>query len=99
MTKKLCLVTSTRFQKKDFQRFGLDIINKKYEIAVIDLSKIINKRSNIVFKKYKYKICLVSPELHGKKINNQRFIKLIKKKKIKIDMICTKEKFFKNWKF
>tara|TARA_B100002051_G_scaffold266686_1_gene294144 strand:- start:4518 stop:5657 length:1140 start_codon:yes stop_codon:yes gene_type:complete len=55
MTKKLCFVTSTRFQKKDFQRFGLDIINKKYEIAVIDLSKIINKRSNIVFKKYKYK--------------------------------------------
>ena len=56
------------------------------------------KKYNLI-KKYKYKICLVSPELHGRRIGNERFINLIKKNKIKIDMVCTKEKFFKNWKF
>ena len=50
-----------------------------------------------LIKKYNYRICLVSPELHGRKIGNKKFLKLLKEKKIKIDMICTKEKFFKNW--
>ena len=54
MKKNLCLVTSTRFQKKDFDRFCIDILNKKHEIIIIDLSKIINKRSNLVFIKFKF---------------------------------------------
>ena len=58
----------------------------------------LNEKSYKLIKKYKYKICLVSPELHGRKIHNDKFFKLFKGKKIKIDMICTKSKFFENWK-
>jgi len=58
----------------------------------------LNEKSYKLIKKYKYKICLVSPELHGRKISNDKFFKLFKRKKIKIDMLCTKSKFFKNWK-
>ena len=49
-----------------------------------------------LLKKYKYKICLVSPELHRRSISNKNFFKLIKDKKIKIDMLCTKSHFFEN---
>ena len=51
-----------------------------------------------LIKKYKYKICLVSPELHRRKIGNRKFLKLVKSQKIKIDMLCTKQDFFENWK-
>ena len=50
-----------------------------------------------LIKKNKFKICLVSPELHMRKINNKKIISLIKNKKIFIDMLCTKTKFFKIW--
>ncbi len=50
-----------------------------------------------LLKKMNYKICLVSPELHKKKINfNSKKLILLKKKRL-IDAICTKEKYFKNW--
>ena len=55
MKKKICLVTSTRFQKRDLDRFGLKYFNKEYEVIIIDLSKLINKRSNIIFNKLKIK--------------------------------------------
>ena len=58
----------------------------------------LNEKSYKLIKKYKYKICLVSPELHGRKVHNDKFFKLFKSEKIKIDMLCTKSKFFKNWK-
>ncbi len=51
-----------------------------------------------LLRKYKYKICLVSPELHGRRVKNERAINLIKQKKINIDMLCTKIKFFNAWK-
>ena len=50
-----------------------------------------------LLKKMNYKICLVSPELHKKKVNfNSKQLNLLKKKRL-IDAICTKEKYFKNW--
>ena len=55
MKKKVCFVTSTRFQKIDRDRFGLKYISKEYEVIIIDLSKLINKRSNIIFNKLKIK--------------------------------------------
>jgi len=58
----------------------------------------LNQKNYDLIKKYKYKICLVSPELHGRKIGNKHVINLIKNKKIKIDMLCTKIKFFRKWK-
>jgi len=51
-----------------------------------------------LLRKYKYKICLVSPELHDRRVKNERTINLIKQKKINIDMLCTKIKFFNAWK-
>jgi len=86
----------------DYEGFGtLKKIKHSAKWVWIDCFNYIplSEKNYKLIKKYKYKICLVSPELHGKKINNQNCIKLIKKKRIKIDMICTKEKFFKNWRF
>jgi hypothetical protein len=86
----------------DYESFGtLKKIKYSAKWVWIDCFNYIplSEKNYKLIKKYKYKICLVSPELHGKKINNQNCIKLIKKKRIKIDMICTKEKFFKNWRF
>jgi hypothetical protein len=86
----------------DYESFGtLKKIKRSAKWVWIDCFNHIplNEKNYKLIKKYNYKICLVSPELHGKKNNNQNFIRLIKKKKIKIDMICTKEKLFKNWIF
>ena len=58
----------------------------------------LNEKRYKLIKKYKYKICLVSPELHGRKVGSDNFFKLLKNKKIKIDMLCTKAHFFENWK-
>ena len=85
----------------DYESFNT-LTNMKYLVkwVWIDCFKNIplNEKNYKLIKKYKYKICLVSPELHGRKINNDKFFKLFKRKKIKIDMLCTKSKFFKNWK-
>jgi hypothetical protein len=51
-----------------------------------------------LIKQYKYQLWLVSPELHRRKIGNRKFLKLVKSQKIKIDMLCTKQDFFENWK-
>ena len=48
-------------------------------------------------KNYGYKICLVSPELHGKSLDaNSKFLKKLKNKNL-IDAVCTKDKFFYKW--
>ena len=48
-------------------------------------------------KNYGYKICLVSPELHGKSLDpNNKIIKKLKNKNL-IDAVCTKKKFFYKW--
>ena len=48
-------------------------------------------------KKNKFKICLVSPDLHKKKIKfNSKEILFLKKKKL-IDAVCVKSKNFKYW--
>tara|TARA_S200000501_G_C20669092_1_gene675508 strand:+ start:55 stop:648 length:594 start_codon:yes stop_codon:yes gene_type:complete len=47
--------------------------------------------------KLNYKICFVSPELHGEKIfiKSKKFQKL--KKSNLIDLVCTKKKYFQKW--
>ena len=48
-------------------------------------------------KNLKYKICLVSPELHKIKIKKtSKIFKKIKKSSY-IDAVCTKQKYFENW--
>jgi len=56
----------------------------------------IKKKDLRFIKKNKIKVCLVSPELHHKK-NYNSLIKLLKKKNINIDHICTKKKYIKFW--
>jgi len=55
------------------------------------------KELKYIKKKLNFKICLVSPELHGISLNQNQnnFIKL-KKSKL-IDAVCTKEKYFYKW--
>ena len=48
-------------------------------------------------KRKKKKICLVSPELHGMKVNKVKIKNFLKKNHNYIDMVCTRRRFFKNW--
>ena len=89
MSKKLFFVTSSKFQGKDFDRFGINILNKKYKVSIIDLSGIINKRSYSILelaKLFSNNIKII-PERRGerfkssevKKIRNYKIINLIGK--------------------
>ena len=50
-----------------------------------------------LLKKLTYKICLVSPMLHGLNLEiNPKQLSEIKKKNL-IDAVCTKKKFIKHW--
>lgn len=50
------------------------------------------------FKKYNKKICLVSPDLLGKKKDILKYIKYLNKNKIIIDAVCVKKENIKIWK-
>ena len=50
------------------------------------------------FKKYNKKICLVSPDLLGKKKDILKYIKYLNKNKIIIDAVCVKRQNIKIWK-
>jgi len=50
------------------------------------------------FKKYNKKICLVSPDLLGKKKDILKYIKYLNKNKIIIDAVCVKRENIKVWK-
>ena len=50
------------------------------------------------FKKYNKKICLVSPDLLGKKKDILKNIKYLNKNKIIIDAVCVKQENIKIWK-
>jgi len=56
--------------------------------SILELKKVRKKNK---------KICLVSPELYGVKIKKKKIQNFINKNKFYIDMVCTKQKFFKNW--
>lgn len=80
-------------------------LNQKYfkEIQWIWVDYFQNRK--IDYKTYKYikkfnkKICIVSPELLGKKEDDiKKYAKYLNKNKIKVDAICTKNKFIKIWK-
>ncbi len=61
---------------------------KKFQIS----SKLLKK-----MKQLKYKICIVSPGLHGRKIT-KKDINFLKKNKTYIDMVCDKKEKFEIWK-
>ena len=49
------------------------------------------------FKKYNKKICLVSPDLVGKKKDILKYIKYLNKNKIIIDAVCVKQENIEIW--
>ena len=69
----------------DYESFNT-LTNMKHlaKWAWIDCFKNIplNEEKYKLIKKNKYKICLVSPELHGRKVGRGKFFKLVKEKNI-----------------
>ncbi len=60
--------------------------------------KRIKKKDYLYLKKHKKKICLVSPDLLGKKGEITGYIKYLNKNKIIIDAVCTKKRHATIWK-
>tara|TARA_B100001540_G_C15773321_1_gene627442 strand:- start:446 stop:1048 length:603 start_codon:yes stop_codon:yes gene_type:complete len=65
---------------------------QQYKLTIPQIKKL---------KYYKFKICLVSPELHKRKIsrNDKKFFLNLKKNKVNIDMICIKKNSFNKIKY
>ena len=73
--KNIIIITKSKFQKRDYDRFGVTILSKYFNIEIYDLSKILSPISNTFYKDLNYK------NLHY--INNIfNFINLLKKKKL-----------------
>ena len=71
--KNIIIITKSKFQKRDYDRFGVTILSKYFNIEIYDLSKILSPISNTFYKDLNYK------NLHY--INNIfHFINLLKKK-------------------
>lgn len=96
------------FAKNLFLRFSLyeklDLSKKKLNqikwvwVDFFESYKISSKEYSYL-KKYKKKICLTSPDLVGLKEDSiRKYIKYLNKNKIKVDMVCVKQKNVKVWK-
>jgi hypothetical protein len=91
LTKKFALrisdfesVETAYKMKNKIEWIWIDCFNN-YNISVKEIKKL---------QKLKYKLCLVSPELHKRKISlkDKLFFKRLNKNNIKLDMICAKKK-------
>ncbi len=58
---------------------------------------ILTKQNVSIIKKHGLKICLVSPELHGREDSVKDFIEKLQANNLKIDAVCTKSKFISSW--
>ena len=96
------------FAKNIFLRFSLyeklDLSKKKLNqikwvwVDFFESYKISSKEYSYL-KKYKKKICLTSPDLVGLKEDSiRKYIKYLNNNKIKVDMVCVKQKNVKVWK-
>ena len=96
------------FAKNLFLRFSfyekLDLSKKKLNqvkwvwVDFFEGYKISSKEYSYL-KKYKKKICLTSPDLVGLKEDSiRKYIKYLNNNKIKVDMVCVKQKNIKVWK-
>lgn len=97
---------SSMGEKKIAIRFsefeGIDTIramSRKVSWIWVDcFSKLpITSKDYEIFKKYKYKLCLVSPDLQNQSEKIEKYKLFIKKKGIKFDLICTKLYNIKRW--
>ncbi len=94
LTKKFALRISDIESHKTL--FNLD---KNVNWIWLDCFKKFQISSNVLvkIKKLKYKICIVSPNLHGRKIT-KKDISFFKRNKIYIDMVCDKKEKLAIWK-
>tara|TARA_Y100000389_G_C17433578_1_gene504161 strand:+ start:860 stop:1459 length:600 start_codon:yes stop_codon:yes gene_type:complete len=58
----------------------------------------ISTKQHKYFKKYNKKICLVSPDLLGRKKDIAKYIKYLNKNKIIVDAVCVKKENIEIWK-
>jgi len=97
---------SSKGEKKIAIRFsefeGIDTIRSMSQkvcwIWVDCFSKLpITFKSYKIFKKYKYKLCLVSPDLQNQSEKLEKYKLYIKNEGISFDLICTKLHNIKRW--
>ena len=56
MKKKIAIITDIGFQKKEFDRFFISKLSEKFEIFIIDFTKITHPSLNIIIKKNRIKL-------------------------------------------
>ena len=56
MKKKIAIITDMGFQKKEYDRFSIGELSKKFEIFIFDFTKITNPLLNKIVKKNKIKL-------------------------------------------
>ena len=57
---------------------------------------------SLIYKKFKklgFKLCFVSPELHGQEFKIKEYKKYFVDNNIQIDAVCTKKKYYEYWKY
>jgi hypothetical protein len=74
MAKKLAIISRVNFQKRDYSRYGIEILKKKFKVDVLDLSEILIPRSKKYFKKFHSKNVFIVRNIF-------QFIKILKKNK------------------
>ena len=52
MSKYIFIISSRRIQKRDYERFGARYLKKKKKVIILDLSNLLNNRSNLLYKKF-----------------------------------------------
>jgi hypothetical protein len=97
---------SSNGEKKIALRFSefegtdtIHLMSKKVNWIWVDcFSKLpITRKNYKLFKKLKYKLCLVSPELQGQIEKLEKYKLFLKKENIKFDMICSNRINISKW--
>ncbi|MDC3038895.1 hypothetical protein OA094_01570 [Candidatus Pelagibacter sp.] len=52
MIRKIALISRVNFQKRDYERYGVSILKKKFQVDILDLSRILIPRSKKYFKRF-----------------------------------------------
>ena len=84
----------------DYESFNnVEMLKNKFKwlwLEIFNNFKISKKQINYI-KNNSLKICLVSPELHGRAKDIKKIKRFIYKKKIKLSAVCTKIEYIKYW--
>ena len=84
----------------DYESFNnVEMLKNKFKwlwLEIFNNFKISKKQINYI-NNNSLKICLVSPELHGRAKDIKKIKRFICKKKIKLSAVCTKIEYIKYW--